>query len=260
MKDRKVSVLIANYNNEIYINKCIQSLINQTHKNIEIIMFDDSSDDNSISEIKKFKNVELIINDKHGSIGSFNQMKAYKEAFKKSSGEIIFFLDSDDYFHEDKIEEIVKYFNYNKEAKIVFNYPLIKNNEKITTVKKKKKIFNKLWPFIYSQSCISIKRENFKHLLEATNTKSYPDIWFDFRIIIYSKYILKELYILEKNLTYYRQVDGNISSQFKYLSNRWWKRRLQAHEYLKNFLNIRSIKYKNNLDYFITKIYNLFIK
>ena len=260
MNNPKVSILIANYNNSKFIEECINSLRNQTYKNIEIIFFDDFSKDNSIDIIKKFTEVKVIQNTKKTEIGSFNQINAYEEAFKVSGGEIIFFLDSDDYFHEDKIEEIVKYFNYNKEAKIVFNYPLIKNNEKIITIKKKKKIFNKLWPFIYSQSCISIKRENFKHLLEATNTKSYPDIWFDFRIIIYSKYILKELYILEKNLTYYRQVDGNISSQFKYLSNRWWKRRLQAHEYLKNFLNIRSIKYKNNLDYFITKIYNLFIK
>ena len=139
MNSPKVSILIANYNNSKFIEECINSLRNQTYKNIEIIFFDDFSTDNSINIIKKFTEVKVIQNTKKTKIGSFNQINAYQEAFKMSNGEIIFFLDSDDYFHEDKIEEIVKYFNYNKEAKIVFNYPFIKNNEKITIVKKKKK-------------------------------------------------------------------------------------------------------------------------
>jgi glycosyltransferase involved in cell wall biosynthesis len=255
----KVSILIANYNNAKFINECINSLKKQTYKNLEIIFFDDFSKDNSIDMVNKFAEVKVIRNTKKTDIGSFNQINAYQEAFKISKGEIIFFLDSDDYFHENKIEEIVKYFEYNKNAKIVFNYPLIKTNEKITTVKKKK-IFNKMWPFIHSQSCIAIKRENFNEVLKATNMQLFPDIWLDFRIVIYSKYIFKELNILDRNLTYYRQIDTNISSKFKFLSKRWWKRRLQAHQYLKLFLSKHNIKYKNNLDYLITKIYNLMIK
>ena len=259
MTHPKVSILIANYNNAKFIEECIGSLRNQTYKNIEIIFFDDFSKDNSIDIIKKFTEVKVIKNTEKTEIGSFNQIKAYEESFKISNGEIIFFLDSDDYFHEDKVYETVKYFNQNKEAKIVFDYPLIKNNKKITALKKRKRLFNKQWPFIHSQSCISVKRENFKSMLEATNMRSYPDIWLDFRIIIYSKYILKEVYILDKNLTYCRQIDSNVSLKFKYLSNEWWRRRLQAHKYLKNFLINNNISYKKSLDYYITKIYNKFI-
>ena len=90
--NKKISILIANYNNKKYINECIQSLLNQTYKNLEIIIFDDFSNDDSINEIKKFKNIELIVHDKRGEFGSFNQMNAYKKALKKSSGEIIFFF------------------------------------------------------------------------------------------------------------------------------------------------------------------------
>ena len=147
MNTPKVSILIANYNNAKFINECINSLRKQTYKNLEIIFFDDFSKDNSIDMVNKFAEVKVIRNTKKTDIGSFNQINAYQEAFKISKGEIIFFLDSDDYFHENKIEEIVKYFECNKNAKIVFNYPLIKTNEKITTVKKKK-IFNKMWQFI----------------------------------------------------------------------------------------------------------------
>jgi glycosyltransferase involved in cell wall biosynthesis len=260
LNNSKVSILIANYNNAKYIEECINSLEKQTYKNIEIVFFDDFSKDDSISIISKFPKVKVIQNTDKTTIGSFNQINAYEEAFKICEGEIIFFLDSDDFFHVNKIEEIVKYFDENKKAKIVFDYPLIKNNKEVTILKKRKKIFNRQWPYIHPQSCISIKRKDFESVLKATNAKLYPDIWLDFRIIIYSKYILKEMYILNKNLTYYRQLNTNISSKFKFLSNEWWKRRLQAHEYLKFFLNVYKIKYKNNLDFFVTKIYNLFIK
>ena len=58
----KASILIANYNNQIYIDECINSLLSQTYKNIEIIFFDDLSTDNSINEVKKFSKVKLILN------------------------------------------------------------------------------------------------------------------------------------------------------------------------------------------------------
>ena len=88
----KASILIANYNNNKFIEECINSLINQTYKNIEIIFFDDKSSDTSIEVVKKFKNVKLIINkeDKKSS-GCYNQINSYKKALKESSGDIIFF-------------------------------------------------------------------------------------------------------------------------------------------------------------------------
>ena len=60
----KASILIANYNNENFIEDCINSLLHQTYKNIEIIFFDDQSSDNSIKKVKKYDNVNLIINSK----------------------------------------------------------------------------------------------------------------------------------------------------------------------------------------------------
>ena len=60
----KASILIANYNNENFIEDCINSLLHQTYKNIEIIFFDDQSSDNSVKKVKKFDKVNLIINSK----------------------------------------------------------------------------------------------------------------------------------------------------------------------------------------------------
>ena len=90
MTNTKVSILIANYNGEKFIPDCINSLKEQTYKNIEVIFFDDFSKDNSINEI--FDNIKIIENKKKTNIGSFNQMNAYKKAFELSTGEIILFL------------------------------------------------------------------------------------------------------------------------------------------------------------------------
>jgi glycosyltransferase involved in cell wall biosynthesis len=260
LNNPKVSILIANYNNEIFISDCINSLRKQTYKNIEIIFFDDFSKDHSIDKIKDFKEVKVIQNVEKTNIGSYNQMKAFEEGFKLSEGEIILLLDSDDYLHEKKVEEIVDFFDNNKNAKIVFDYPIIAKNKKFTNIKKRKRLFENMWPYIHPTSCISIKSENFKNILEEVSMRLYPNIWIDFRLCIYSKYILKKMYIINKNLTYYRQVETNISSKFKYLSSNWWKRRMEAHHFLIHFLNKQNMKYHKNLDYFFTRIYNLLLK
>ena len=260
MNNPKVSILIANYNNEIFISECIDSLKKQTYKNLEIIFFDDFSKDNSINIIKNFKEVKLIQNLEKTETGSFNQIKAFEDAQKISEGEISMLLDSDDYFHETKVEEVVNFFDNNQDAKIVFDYPIIINKKKTTYVKKKIKLVNNTWPYIHPTSCISIKNEVFNEILKTTSIKLYPDTWLDFRLCIYSKYVLKNMNILNKNLTYYRQIDTNVSSKFKFLSNNWWKRRMEAHNYLIYFLKNQNIEHKKNLDYFFTKIYNLFTK
>ena len=260
MKNPLVSIIIANYNNARYIADCINSIKKQSYSNQEIIFFDDNSNDESIKEIEKFEKIKIIKNKEKTSIGSFNQMKAFKEAYKLSNGEIIFLLDSDDYFHEKKIEEVVKFFNENKTAQILFDYPIINKNNKKLIIKKNKKIIFKLWPYIHPTSCISIKKENFESIFETISLKKYPDVWIDFRICLYSKYFLNNFYTINENLTYYRQIETGVSSKFSYLSKNWWKRRLQAHNYLIHFFNIKKISYKKNIDYYITKICNLFIR
>ena len=68
MKKIKASVLIANYNNQKYINDCLRSLVKQTYKNFEIIFHDDNSKDGSIVKVKKFKKVKIIKNKKKRKI------------------------------------------------------------------------------------------------------------------------------------------------------------------------------------------------
>ena len=156
-KNPLVSVLIANYNNSPYIQHCINSLNSQTYRNLEMIFFDDNSSDNSIDIIKQFSNVKVIENKIQTKFGSLNQLNAFKEAVKISEGDLIFLLDSDDYFKVEKIEKVVDYFNNNKNAKIVFDYPLIVENNNIYSKETKFRFFKTYWPYIHPTSCISIK-------------------------------------------------------------------------------------------------------
>ena len=68
-----VSILITNYNGGKFIKRCLNSCVNQTFKNNEIIFFDDASKDNSIYQVSKFTKVILIKNKKKKhDYGSFN--------------------------------------------------------------------------------------------------------------------------------------------------------------------------------------------
>ena len=96
-------------------------------------------------------------------------------------------------------------------------------------------------------------------MFDYIEIKDFYDIWFDFRIAIFAKYIIKNFFILDKNLTYYRKVNTGVSSNFKFLSKKWWNRRKQAHNYVKFFFDKNKIKHKKNIDYFITKSINHFI-
>ena len=87
----KASVVIANYNNGKFINECINSLNSQTYDNIEIIFFDDNSQDNSIEIIKKFKNVKVIKNNVQTNFGSINQINAFKKSIELCTGDNFFF-------------------------------------------------------------------------------------------------------------------------------------------------------------------------
>ena len=125
MKDKKVSILISNYNKAKYLDKCLRSCFNQNYENLEIIIFDNYSSDKSEVIIKKYKKV-LFYKKKKISISSpINQLDLLISAFKKSSGEIIFLLDSDDFFFKKKIKKVLDYFYKNPNEEFFLDKPII---------------------------------------------------------------------------------------------------------------------------------------
>lgn len=100
----KISVVIPIFRVEKYIEKCLNSLLNQTYKNIEIICVGDKGVENDISldiakkKAKTNKNIKVYLQDKRG-VGS-----ARNFGFTKSTGKFIMFVDSDDYVEKNMIE------------------------------------------------------------------------------------------------------------------------------------------------------------
>ena len=101
-----VSIIIPVYNMEKYIEECLDSVFNQTYKNIEVIIINDGSTDNSKDIIKKFilkyKNIIYIEQLNQGLSMARNNALDYV------NGEYVLFLDSDDYLEKDCIELIYK--------------------------------------------------------------------------------------------------------------------------------------------------------
>ena len=248
----KASIIIANYNNSVFIEECINSIKSQTYKNIEIVFFDDNSYDNSLEVIKKYENVKIIENKTHTKFGSLNQINAFKKCLELSSGDIIFFLDSDDYFHKNKIEKVINFFEKSDDKSIVFDLPIHVNKNKKKYIKEKKNFFKTYWGYIHPTSCISIKKKDVDKVFDTILDNNFTDIWIDLRILLFAKYF-DNYEILNENLTYYRQTTTNVSSKFKKFSKKWWLRRKEAHNYFFNLMNKNNKSISKNFDYYLTK-------
>ena len=101
-----ISIIIPVYNVEHYLDKCLESVINQTYKNIEIILINDGSTDDSLSILEKYKKVDKrvkVINKKNGGVSS-----ARNAGLDICKGKYITFIDSDDYVDTDYVEILYK--------------------------------------------------------------------------------------------------------------------------------------------------------
>ena len=90
----KVSVIIPVHNSEKYILECINSVINQTYKNLEIIVVDDKSTDDSVNIIKNIKDKRIKLIELNINSGA---AIARNKSIEASTGDYICFLDSNDY-------------------------------------------------------------------------------------------------------------------------------------------------------------------
>jgi len=259
MKKKKlVSILILNYNNHEYVINAIDSCLKQTYKNIEILVYDDKSSDESKSKIIKFnrnKKFKFFFNkNTKKNIASFDAFNGYLSIFKKSRGEIVCLLDSDDEFQKNKVKKIAKYFEKKKNISFIQNLYL-KDNLNI----KKKNSFLSFWPYLAPESCISFRRNLMIEFLKKNRKLKYkfPHIWLGFRLGLFSYFNKKNFFTLEEGLTLYSR-QGE-SKKYKTFNKNWFLRRNESFKYL-NIISSNSVIYKLNIDYFITRIICFFYK
>ena len=125
----KISVIIPVYNSSTYLRKCLDSVVNQTLKDIEIIIINDGSTDDSKNIIEeytgKYKNI-IFIDQENKGIG-----KTRNIGIKMATGEYITFVDSDDYIKENMLEEYYKYAKKHNFDLVIGSYIKKINNKEI---------------------------------------------------------------------------------------------------------------------------------
>ena len=147
MEQIKISIIIPNYNREKYIEKCINSALNQKTNEYEIIVVDDGSTDRSREILERYKTNSLIrvfYNENHGVSYSRNY------GVRMSLGKYVMFLDSDDLIVKDSVLKLIKIVNNNPQYNIFrFSGYEEKKNHKLYSIEKapddfKDNIFNYL--------------------------------------------------------------------------------------------------------------------
>jgi glycosyltransferase involved in cell wall biosynthesis len=111
-----ISVIITSYNYENYLRKTIESVIEQTYENVEIIVVDDGSIDSSREIIKSYGNPVVSLFKKNGGLAS-----AINAGFAISHGDLVCLLDSDDFCHPSKLQELAQAAAHNPKASLIYH-------------------------------------------------------------------------------------------------------------------------------------------
>lgn len=246
----KISIVVAVYNAEKTLKKCIESLLNQTYENTEIILVNDCSKDNSLDICNEYSkandNVKVISNEINSGVSDTRN-----NGIDISTGEYICFVDSDDYVESNYIEVLYYYYqkyntvpicgfvyhdeyNHAKPVKYSWN-----GNEELVSLGeafrlKSELYLTALWNKLFDRRLIVEKNIRFD-----TNISVGEDLRFS--IEYFDKNNISEVYVIKKPLYHYMKLSGNsLISGFVDDFDREKKSLLL----IKNLAN----KYKGNVD------------
>ncbi|MGL4673001.1 glycosyltransferase family 2 protein [Cetobacterium sp.] len=224
----QISVCMATYNGEKYIAEQLESILKQLTKEDELVISDDGSKDKTIEIIKRYQKksqitIKIFEGPKKGVI------KNFEHVISKASKDLIFLSDQDDIWKDNKVEEVKKIFNQNKNITLVIHEAFIVDGAgKITGKKSKyqKGILKNILKNTYIGCCMAFKKE----IETLPFPKDIPmhDSWIG---IVHEK--LGQVYHLDKELFYYRVHGQNYT-------------KVNSQKILKKFLD-RLVLSKNTL-------------
>ncbi len=235
----KVSIIVPVYNVYPYLRKCLDSLVNQTLKEIEIIIVNDGSLDNSQEIIdeykKKYKNIKAYKKE-NGGLSS-----ARNTGLKKARGEYIAFVDSDDYVELDMYEKMYKKAlekNFSvvvsdltyiyPDKKVLASSNILKDIEKEEELKKAMiNIYPAAWNKIFNHQLLKESKILFKEGVW------FEDVEFLYRLFPY----IKSIGVVKEPLYNYLQREGAITRTFDE----------RLFNYITNFNGVLDFYKKNNL-------------
>lgn len=270
----KIAILISTYNGEKYIQELLTSIFSQTYKNIEVIVRDDLSTDNTVKILENNNdNILLLSSEKNlGVINSFETLLNY--ALENTNSKYFMFCDQDDIWEEDKVESTLKKMldmskeNINK--KILVHTDLTIVNEKLIVINKSMMNYTHVNPTLNSLNrlliqntitgcTVMINRQLAQKCLPIPNNCIMHDWWIG---LVASEF--GEIGYVEKSTIKYRQHDNNVigvqSFNLFYIIKMYFgytfsldAHCLQAKEFLNRYkkdLSTEKIELLENLIYF----------
>lgn len=199
----KISVVIPAYNQEKFITETIESILNQTYKDFEIIVVDDGSTDCTKQKLEKFGSKIKIIEQPN-----LERAIARNNGVKNSQGEYIAFVDSDDIWTEDKLENQIKVLEEKKDCMFIYSAcgRVNQYSKKIKPAKRQLEgysgnIFEELLIRNFIASATPLIKREFFNKTQGFNSKYIPyedwELWIRLSL-------LGKIYFLPKVLAYYR--------------------------------------------------------
>lgn len=224
---QKISVIVPVYNVEKYLGRCIDSLIRQSYSNIEILLVDDGSKDESLSICKEYEAKDSRIHVFHKENEGLGLTRNY--GIKQATGEYITFVDSDDYLTLDAIDSMVKkavetdadvviasHYYKNKKQEIELSERLYCGTEikEILMVHMMGNNGNQLDALTYTAWGKLYKKELFtkNRLLFPSERKL---IWEDLAFSVEAYPLCEKVYILHKPVYYYCFNEGSLTHTYK---------------------------------------------
>lgn len=241
----KISIIVTSYNVENYIEQCINSILNQTFKDFELIIVDDGSTDDTVNKIKRFDKVRLIQN-KHSGAANCRNI-----GIANSLGKYICILDADDYFENNMLElmynKMEKYdadiaissaykFDDKTGEEVITNYMLNKDVYGDLNCFSPMEIKDNIFQLTVANAWGKMFRRDFiiKNNLKFQNLKNSNDVLFVFSAIIKAGKIVP----IECPLVHYRCNIKNSTQSFK---SKYPCEFLKAYSELQEFLFFEKI-------------------
>lgn len=222
MNNIKISVIIPVYNTEKYLKRCLDSVINQSLKEIEIIIINDCSTDSSLNILEKYlkKDNRIILINKKKNEGL---LLARYSGIKISKGEYISHIDSDDWIEKDYLLDMYKNAKKNFSDIVISDFYIDYDNGK----------------FKY------FKDQNNNEKFKLTSIEILKNIFNGYgRALIWNKLIKREIYL--KNNIIYKKInfgeDGLVFIQLLYYSTKVSKQNKAYYHYIQNFNSISNSK------------------
>ncbi len=208
--EKLVSVIIPAYNAGKTIDRCLDSLLNQSLDSIEIIVINDCSKDDTYEHLKKYKDKIVLINNRVNS----GPAKSRNKGLKRAQGKYIGFVDADDYVAHNMYEEMVHAFDDDVDLVCCGRTNITKDGFKEIINQNEtddphlfSKTSNYIWDKLFKKSVID------EYKIKFPEDYSYAE---DFSFLIRYKFYAKKMKILKKTLYFYNDISENsITNSYK---------------------------------------------